>query len=283
MEHFNGNADRSLAKPILILLLLVITAAGVNLLSNAVKFTPVGGAVSLDVAVDPEAEAIRFAVQDTGIGIAHGDMDRLFLPFKQLDSSLSRQYEGTGLGLGLVRQLAKLHGGSIAVESQVDQGSRFTLALPYRPPVPADLDKVQHVPAAGAEQEAARRATQPSSGARVLLVEDNEVNIKALVGYLKALSYQVVIARNGLEAIGQADTVCPDIILMDIQMPEMDGLEATRRLRAMPTHATPPIIALTALAMPGDRERCIAAGASDYLTKPVSLRGLVEVIEGLLR
>jgi CheY-like chemotaxis protein len=117
---------------------------------------------------------------------------------------------------------------------------------------------------------------------RILLVEDNEVNIIAIGDYLHDRGYCVVIARNGREALDVIAEARPDIILMDIQMPEMDGLEATRRLRGMPTYKTTPIIALTALAMPGDRERCIAAGVTEYLTKPVSLKGLVDIIQRLL-
>ena len=125
--------------------------------------------------------------------------------------------------------------------------------------------------------------TPPLANGRILLVEDNEINISAIGGYLQDRGYHVVVARNGREALASVNEARPDVILMDIQMPEMDGLEATRQLRAQPTYAALPIIVLTALAMPGDRERCMAAGASEYLTKPVSLKGLVATIQRMLK
>ena len=266
----------------------------VNLLSNAVKFTAEGGKVSLEVETDSNAQMVRFSVQDTGIGIAPQDLERLFQPFTQLDSSLSRQHEGTGLGLALTHRLAELHGGSIVVESQVDKGSRFTIILPYNRSKPVKeesaatnfaTDAVSLV--APLEPLAQALSVAPLLAAvaptRVLLVEDNDFNIEAIGEYLQDRGYYVVVARNGYEALEQAKEVDPAVILMDIQMPHMDGLEATRRLRANPRFATTPIIALTALAMEGDRERCLAAGANEYLTKPVALKGLVATIERLLQ
>ena len=382
----------------------------VNLLSNAVKFTHKGGRVSLAVNVDSEAGVIRFVVEDTGIGMDAEGMARLFQPFVQLDSRLSRQHEGTGLGLALVHRLTELHGGSVAVASELGKGSRFTIALPYTPPAPLEaprlpttapltgeramhsavviedvetageqlvrylkelhihavihpqgegaLDQVaklhpdvifldlqmpgqsgwevlrqlkadphlHSIPviivsvvdertkglAAGAAEylvkpisrEAIRRVlgvvgagletayeamiiavplTPPPVNGRILLVEDNEINISAIGSYLRDRGYHVVEARNGREALARVDEARPDVILMDIQMPEMDGLEATRQLRAQPTYAALPIIVMTALAMPDDRERCMAAGASEYLTKPVSLKGLVATIQHMLK
>jgi PAS domain S-box-containing protein len=260
----------------------------VNLLSNAVKFTPDGGQVSLEVTTAAEAGVIRFAVQDTGIGIAPEGLARLFQPFTQLDSSLNRQYEGTGLGLALVRRLAELHGGSVTGESEVGQGSRFTLILPYRPAQAVEAETPVAFPpepkkgtgslrSALAAEEAERLAE-----ARILLAEDHEPNIQTIGNYLQAKGYQMVIARNGREAVALAAETRPDLILMDIQMPEMNGLEAIRRLRATPEFAATPIIALTALAMAGDRELCLEAGANQYITKPLSLKGLVEMIKELL-
>jgi CheY-like chemotaxis protein/anti-sigma regulatory factor (Ser/Thr protein kinase) len=252
----------------------------VNLLSNAVKFTPSGGKVSLEVELRPELSAVHFIVRDTGIGISVADLERLFQPFTQLDSRLNRQHEGAGLGLALVQCLVTLHGGSITVESEVGQGSSFTIALPYRPVAPAAaITGVQAQPA----PVASPRLGPAPAPARILLAEDNEVNLEVVYDYLRGMGYQVVIARTGREAIEQAVAIRPDVILMDIQMPEMDGLEAIRRLRAWPGFAATPIIALTALAMAGDRERCLAAGASEYLSKPVSLRGLDELLQRLLQ
>jgi PAS domain S-box-containing protein len=252
----------------------------VNLLSNAVKFTPSEGKVSLEVELHPELSAVHFIVRDTGIGISIADMERLFQPFTQLDSRLNRQHEGAGLGLALVQRLVKLHGGSITVESEVGQGSSFMIVLPYRPTAPsAAITSAAERPAPAAPP----RPGPASQQARILLAEDNEVNLEVVYDYLRGTGYQVVIARTGREAIEQAVAIRPDVILMDIQMPEMDGLEAIRRLRAQPEFAATPIIALTALAMAGDRERCLAAGASEYLSKPVSLRGLGELLQRLLQ
>jgi PAS domain S-box-containing protein len=251
----------------------------VNLLTNACKFTSEGGSVGLEVVGDVEAQVVRLAVWDTGIGIAAQDLERLFQPFVQLDSSLSRRYAGTGLGLALVQRLTELHGGGIIVESELGKGSKFTVSLPWR--------KVE------SETAAAERAMDGASRARqrtgksakgssplILLAEDNEDNITTVLDYLEEKAYRVIVARNGLEAIRRVRQDRPDVILMDIQMPELDGLEAIKRIRAGgKTMSEIPIIALTALAMPGDRERCLEAGASVYLSKPVSLRGLAEAVE----
>jgi PAS domain S-box-containing protein len=274
----------------------------VNLLSNAVKFTPEGGEVGLEVVGDAEREVAHFTVWDTGIGILSEEMGRLFQPFVQLDSSLSRQYTGTGLGLALVRRLTELHGGGVSVGSEVGQGSRFTVSLPWQGPV---LSRARPEPgrrvegSAGtvepvAEPEPVEAGTSLAGAAAqrpaverplILLAEDNEDSIATFSDYLLAKGYRVVVARDGAEAIERVREERPELILMDIQMPGMDGLEATRHIRADAAQsvATVPIIALTALAMPGDRERCLEAGADEYLSKPVSLRELVRAIEVQLR
>jgi PAS domain S-box-containing protein len=245
-----------------------------NLLDNAVKFTPEGGTIGLEVVRDAQQGVAHFTVWDTGIGISQEDRGRLFQPFVQLDGRLSRQYEGTGMGLALVRQLTELHGGGVSVESKVGKGSRFTVSLPWRA-VEGDQYPVTGEP-----------DTPPAddgSLVTVLLAEDNEANLRTTSEYLETKGYRVVAARDGIEAIERAREDKPDVILMDIQMPHMDGLEATRRLRADAQLGDTPIIALTALAMPGDRERCLEAGVNEYLSKPVSFRHLVEVIEAQLR
>ena len=250
----------------------------VNLLSNAVKFTPDKGSVALNVTTDIEAGLIYFAVQDTGIGIAAEDLPQLFQPFRQLDSSLSRQYEGSGLGLALVQRLADLHGGSVMVESTLGQGSCFTVMLPYCPPQavarPERMDTPAPVPTPPPLVPA---PALPKL--RILLADDSEVNLQTISTYLEYKGYAVAVARTGYEALTQAGMLRPDVILMDIQMPEMDGLEAIQELRIRADSATTPIIALTALAMTGDRERCLAAGATEYLAKPVSLKELVALIQ----
>ncbi|MBK9711882.1 MAG: PAS domain S-box protein [Kouleothrix sp.] len=252
----------------------------VNLLSNAVKFTPEGGTIGLEVRGDEEQHRLSFTVWDTGIGIAAEHFERLFQPFVQLDSRLARQYEGTGLGLALVYRMVEMHGGSISVSSEVGAGSRFTVSLPWQDThAPAGSGAAAPPLAAAAGAGAyGDRAAAPT----ILLAEDSEVNIAMIRDYLAKLGYQVIVARNGAEAIDRARESLPDLILMDVQMPGMDGLEAMRHIRADAGLAEIPIIALTALAMPGDRERCIAAGANDYLRKPIGLRSLVGTIESYL-
>lgn len=377
----------------------------INLLNNAVKFTPEGGKVDLEVKGDSDQEILQFSVTDTGIGIASENIDRLFKPFVQLDSSLSRRYAGTGLGLALVRRIVELHGGSVSLLSEIGKGSRFTVTLPWTETDtiksnireteqnPRELPSIQQalivedseitakqvarylgeigtattihplgegsVDAAlqfkpdviildlllpnisGLEvltQLKANPATQQipvlvisvvdereralSLGASqyllkplsrqefqlalshifsqspqlsahtalvvtspieqksplILLAEDNESNISTMIDYLQIQGYRVNLARNGLEAVEMAKEQKPDLILMDIQMPEMDGLEATRWIRKEPDLVKIPIIALTALAMPGDRDKCMIAGANEYLTKPVGLKMLMKII-----
>lgn len=379
----------------------------INLLSNAVKFTPEGGQVWIEVHANADNELLQFIVADTGIGIAPEDIRKLFQPFMQLDSSFTRRYKGTGLGLALVRQVVELHGGSVALESEVGNGSRFIISLPWRPGLDQNTirfadqaltgvaNSQNSVPQApprvlivedsppAAEQvaryleelgvgeseihglgtgimEVALR-TKPdaiildlqlpdrsgwevlgqlkenpqtqmipvliisvvdeptrlknsgmnaylmkpfsrsqfqlawrklalsqlppevaSSNAQqlplILLAEDNETNLSTIVEYLEVKGYRVAVALNGQQAVQMTKQLRPDLILMDIQMPEMDGLEATRLIRAEADLSRIPIIALTSLAMPGDREKCLEAGADEYLAKPVSLKRLVEVV-----
>ncbi|HEX9924347.1 MAG TPA: response regulator [Anaerolineae bacterium] len=254
----------------------------VNLLSNAVKFTPEGGQIGLEVVGLPEPQVVNLTVWDQGIGIAPEGMDRLFKPFVQLDSALARQYEGSGLGLALVYRMVEMHGGSVTVESEIGQGSRFTVSLPWQETdTPDTMDESPDQPSLLALEHLA--SSSNSQGPVVLLVEDNETLIETVVDYLQNKGYRLIVAQDGENAIEQATLKQPDLILMDIQMPGMDGLEATRRLRADATLVAIPIIALTALAMPGDRERCLEAGANEYLSKPVSLKRLVSVIEAQLQ
>jgi PAS domain S-box-containing protein len=253
----------------------------VNLLANAIKFTPEGGEVTLQVEGDAEQDLMRFSIVDTGIGIAAEDLRRLFQPFVQLDSALNRQQEGTGLGLALVQRLTDLHGGSVQVESEPGKGSNFTIVLPWRREPIAQSESIPTVTHEPSLKEFPAPGESKKQGA-ILLAEDNLANILTIGEYLESHGYEVMVAHDGLEAIQIAEAANPDIILMDIQMPAMDGLEATRRLRTNPRFAATPIIALTALAMPGDRERCLEAGATEYMSKPVSLKGLRKVIHGFL-
>lgn len=254
----------------------------INLLSNAVKFTPPGGAVGLNVLDDPEREAIQFQVWDTGIGISTDDMEKLFKPFVQLDSSLARSHEGTGLGLSLVYRLTEMHGGSVALDSQVGVGSCFTVTLPQNPQL--DSDQLQKQARSDRMQFTTAQLSKypPGEEPVILLVEDNETNIETVLEYLPIWGYRLTVAHSGPEAIQRAHEVKPDLILMDIQIPELDGLTAVRQLRREKAFHHTPIVALTALAMHGDRERCLEAGANEYLSKPIQLRQLVTIINDLL-
>ncbi|MBE9028832.1 PAS domain S-box protein [filamentous cyanobacterium LEGE 11480] len=264
-----------------------ISQALINLLSNAVKFTPEQGAIALEVTlpeVSPDhnvanSKFVEIAVSDTGIGIAPEYMPQLFKPFVQIDSALNRKYEGTGLGLALVKQLVELHGGAVRVSSEMDVGSRFTIELPYSKIVPQPDIATSRVRSSVIEPPCSRiTKLQP----RILLAEDNASNVSVIADYLSAAGCQLQIAHNGQIAIDLAQAETPDVILMDIQMPVVDGLEAMQKMRRDPNLVNVPIIALTALAMPGDRERCFMAGATDYLSKPVRLKQMVETIERYL-
>ncbi len=245
----------------------------VNLLTNAIKFTPQGGKVTLEVIGDQNKNIAYFTVSDTGIGIPENEMVHLFQPFVQIDSSLSRQHEGTGLGLSLVYKLTEMHGGSVTVESQIGKGSRFTVSLPWyaTDDSPPEEQSIKTKPVL---------IRHPS--ALILLAEDNETNILGVQIGLQAKGYQVIVARNGIEAIELAKEKQPALIFMDIQMPQMDGIEATRHIRADKRLSEIPIIALTALAMPNDQERCLQAGCDGYLSKPVNIKTLVKTIEAHL-
>jgi PAS domain S-box-containing protein len=249
----------------------------VNLLSNAVKFTPTGGAVGLEVAGDTEHERVHFTVWDTGIGIPSDQLGRLFQPFMQLDSQLARQYEGTGLGLVLVSRLAELHGGGVSVQSELDKGSRFTVSLPWSLQSGASMAEQESIPAHTLPD--APGATTRVEPRTILLVDDNRVSARAIEDYLTTIGHRVLTVHSGEEALAVAQAIHLTVILMDIQMPKMDGLETIQHIRRIASQATTPIIALTALAMPGDRERCLAAGATDYMSKPASLRSLRALIE----
>ncbi|TVQ63355.1 MAG: response regulator, partial [Spirulina sp. DLM2.Bin59] len=255
----------------------------INLLNNAVKFTPEGGTITLEVTLSPpmreagETAYLRFVVRDTGIGISAENIKKLFQPFMQIDSALNRQYQGTGLGLALTKRLVELHHGRVGLTSEVGVGSCFMIDLPYQT---AAVFPQQIHPEGDLNTEPT--PSMPAAAPLLLLAEDNEANISTISSYLIAKGYQIEIAKHGQEAIDQAIALCPDLILMDIQMPGMDGLTAMQQIRKIPELATTPIIALTALAMESDRDRCIAAGANQYLSKPVKLKQLTLAIQGLL-
>jgi CheY-like chemotaxis protein len=252
----------------------------VNLLSNAVKFTPEWGRVVMELEGDENRKIACFSVSDTGIGIPESQIERMFQPFVQIDGSLSRSHEGTGLGLSLVSKLAEAHGGSVTVESTVGKGSKFIVSLPWLDgsEVSQSVAKTEKVPTIDEKVP----STTTAIPTLVLLVEDQEINIFGIQNCLANCGYEVIVASNGKEALEKIKEKKPALILMDIQMPVMDGLEAIRKIRADKEVADIPIIALTALAMSGDRERCLEVGANEYLSKPVNLRKLVSVISELL-
>jgi PAS domain S-box-containing protein len=237
-----------------------------NLLSNAIKFTEQGEVLATLVCLSAGTEQLRlrFEVQDTGIGIPPEKQAQIFEPFRQADGSTTRKYGGTGLGLAISRKLVELMGGSMGVESEVGKGSCFwfELTLPASEP-PAHVRLEQEM-----------RASEPTAltGLRVLVAEDNYVNQKVIRRTLEKWGVAVEIAENGQEALEWLARAPFHLVLMDCQMPLMDGYEATRRIRAYeaPRGLHIPIIALTANALEGDREKCIECGMDDYLSKPIN-------------
>lgn len=248
-----------------------------NLGGNAVKFTAQGEVVmEVDlVARDAEQARLRLAVRDTGIGIAAEQMDRLFLPFGQLDASHTRAFGGTGLGLAITRRLVEMMGGEIGVESVPGEGSRFWVVLPLGI-VAEELDAPAVAPTVSRTPPAERGA------ARILLAEDNPVNRLLALRLLEKHGFHAEVAQDGQQALAALDAQPYDLVLMDIQMPEMDGFEVVQSVRAgrrgAPNRQTP-IIAMTAHAMKGDEERCLAAGMDDYLAKPIRAQELLEKID----
>ncbi|WP_082910872.1 ATP-binding protein [Magnetospirillum moscoviense] len=229
-----------------------------NLVGNAVKFTERGGVAISVFAVGRQdgGPVLRFDVRDTGIGIEPQAIGRLFQSFSQADSSVSRRFGGTGLGLAISKRLVEALGGEIGVESEPGRGSRFWFTLPFLPVID-DQDEVA--------------ATQPARcrPLSVLLAEDNPVNRTVAIAQLERMGHHVTAVSDGRQAVAAVEAGRFDLVLMDIQMPEMDGLEATARIRALPDGGDSlPIIAMTAHVLAGDEERCLAAGMDDYLGKP---------------
>jgi PAS domain S-box-containing protein len=263
----------------------------INLLSNAVKFTPKGGKICLEVKLQEReateltserSYAMIFSIIDTGIGISPEDISNLFQAFVQIDSSLNRQFAGTGLGLTLVKQLVEMHGGCVSVASQVGEGSSFSIVLPYTESIELDKsDKAE--PPSNSFGEGYNQVSNLENNLAVnpliLMADDNPINIETFSNYLTSRGYRLIFASDGQEAINMTIAQNPDLILMDIQMPVLDGISAIESIRANPDINNIPIVALTALAMIGDREKCLAVGANEYLAKPVQLSHLVTVIQ----
>lgn len=254
-----------------------------NLLSNAIKFSEASGEVSLKVALQEEGDndaVLGFAVQDTGIGIAPEQQERLFQAFTQADSSTTRKHGGTGLGLAIAKQIVQLMDGEIRVESQQGVGSTFRFTVRLRKGTgsgSASPTGALHS-AAGVEE-----ALASLRGARVLVVDDNPINQELAYELLRANGIQAEVADDGIEAMDKLDDGGFDGVLMDCQMPVMSGYEATRRLREEPRFRDLPIIALTAHALHGDRDKALACGMNDHIAKPVRAETMFLVMAEWIR
>ena len=250
-----------------------------NLVNNAVKFTP-SGSIHVEALIDenfPDGAVIRFNVTDTGIGLSASQQKLIFEPFRQADGSVTRKYGGTGLGLAICSSLVKMMDGSISVTSTPGQGSTFSFtvrclaAQQSRAPDPSSAIW-------------APTRIRPGASFRILIAEDNPVNQLLMVRLLERRGYQVVVAGNGRAALTAISQQTFDLALMDVQMPELDGLEATRLLRESERSSGKclPVIAMTAHAMQGDRDKCINAGMTAYVAKPIRPDELFKAMDQVL-
>jgi hypothetical protein len=238
-----------------------------NLVGNAIKFTQ-RGSVRVEVASIEQGTWIECSVKDTGIGIPPDRVGKLFEKFSQVDSSISRRYGGTGLGLAICKRLVEGMGGTIGVESKHYGGSTFTFRIPAIPSEPPQ------------EISAARPVGHPTlADLRILLVEDNTVNQMLTMSMLRKLGASADLAQDGQESVEKVRTGDYDLVLMDIQMPRMDGVAATRSIRLLPGIRQPRIVALTANAMESDRQACLDAGMEDFLSKPFQVTDLQNRLE----
>ncbi|MCP4698259.1 MAG: PAS domain S-box protein, partial [Gammaproteobacteria bacterium] len=248
-----------------------------NLFSNAIKYTHKGGQVEVRAAKINLVQA-KIEVRDTGIGIAEHELDNIFSEFHQADHVRDEQLGGTGIGLALTRRLVELHGGEIGVDSEPGSGSNFWFTLPIRKR-PLQKTKSQKKDSTKA---ASLETTAMLTGCNILVVEDNEANLSMILDTLSMQDHKVTVARNGREAIEQSQQHKPELILMDILMPVMSGLEATRQLRAMPEFTDIPIIALTASVGANAEEKQASAGCTEHLAKPSQTEEVFAVIQKYL-
>lgn len=261
-----------------------------NLVGNAIKFTPEGHVTVIVECVGNtfdrgcERASVQFTVRDTGIGIPQHKLDHIFKAFVQADASTTRRFGGTGLGLAICTRLVVAMGGKLQVRSVVDEGTEFYFTLNFvkadcPDEIPADVEKLT-VTTNGCHEKCAASVPQPKPSLRVLLVEDSLMNQVLAIGILQREGHVVTVANNGVEAVEAFQAGQFDLILMDVQMPEMDGLQATAAIRQIEsqTGGHTPILAMTAHALTGDRERCLAAGMDGYLAKPVRMNDLVRAI-----
>jgi signal transduction histidine kinase/CheY-like chemotaxis protein len=247
-----------------------------NLLFNAIKFT-IKGTVGLQIS--SQDRFLRFTVWDTGIGISCEDQSRLFRPYSQVVNSATGHNEGTGLGLVVTQKLAEIHGGYLELESVVNQGSRFSILLPLKP-----IEKVLTAIETTAEYDL-QVVSHPcaddsmTSLPVILLVEDDLPNGELIGIYLRRLGYQVTWVKNEAEMLNSLEEIEPTVILMDVSLPDTNGLNLVQQLRENPKYQHIPIIAQTAMAMKGDRERCLAAGVNEYISKPIDLQLLANLVD----
>ncbi|SDU86057.1 Signal transduction histidine kinase [Pseudomonas corrugata] len=243
----------------------------VNLIGNALKFTE-QGRVTVQCqwqALDHELLWFTCTVRDSGIGISPESLERMFDAFQQADSSISRRYGGTGLGLPIARTLAERMGGTLRAQSEEGQGSVFTLEIPLALSTQNPTEMAPRL----------SQGSESGEGRNVLLVEDNPVNQTVIEAMLRSLGFTVSIAADGAQAIRSAESLMFELILMDCRLPVVDGYEATRRIRQLPGCSEVPIVALTANALQGDREACLAAGMNDYLAKPFKRVDLQHILQ----
>ena len=258
-----------------------------NLLTNAIKFTE-AGEVEVAVEADPLSPALcrwlRFRVRDTGIGIPADRFDQLFVSFSQIDNRRTRRHGGTGLGLAICRQLVELMGGTIQVDSAPGKGSTFTFDIIAEPLEMSDdllaASAVLETPLSKPVLNGRPPTAAEGLALKILLVEDNVINQKVAVRLLERLGYQPDVASNGLEGLRAVEAFPYDVVIMDVQMPEMDGLDATRCIRErVPSGCQPRIIGMTANAFEGARQECFAAGMDDYISKPFTIQDLAAALQ----
>jgi len=247
-----------------------------NLLNNAIKFSERGSSVTLKIALQEEnAEdvVLHFSIQDTGIGISSEQQEKLFQSFSQVDSSTTRKYGGTGLGLVISRNLIQMMGGDFSVESQLNVGTtmNFTVCLNKQQGEPWSSSE-------GVNQTEVQQAIEKLHGVKLLVVEDNEINSEVITDYLTNYDLRIKVAHDGQEALERLSREKFDAVLMDCMMPVMDGYQCTREIRKKAQFKNLPVIAMTANAMQGDKEKVLEAGMNDYLTKPVNWETMFKVM-----
>tara|TARA_B100000029_G_scaffold457606_1_gene486437 strand:- start:1579 stop:3144 length:1566 start_codon:yes stop_codon:yes gene_type:complete len=244
----------------------------INLISNAIKYTPENG--TIETTLTKQKSHNKFTVSDNGIGISKKDQEIIFDEFAQANRSRDEALGGTGIGLALSRRLVELHGGEIGVESRENEGSNFWFTIPQRDAPVKNIETLT---------EKTTKSPDYPTCRSILVVEDNQTNLDMIKYLLSIHNHEIHVARNGKEAIVKADLKKPDLILMDIRMPIMDGLTATKALRSKPDFSKIPIIALTASAGDDSREDCLSAGCTDHISKPIQSIELFEILSKYIK